>query len=91
MRDTFCPKLADAISTVRERGGLSRLSMFDLSYAFEVFGSLVCSTRRREDCFAVAFQNAQPVADVVGMIGAWFCRNAKITTHECSAKLGDIS
>jgi hypothetical protein len=41
------------------KGGLSRLSMFDLSDALEVFGSFVCSTRRREDCLAVAFQNAQ--------------------------------
>ena len=80
MRDIFCPRLADAISTARKRGGLSRLSMFDLSDALEVFSSLVRSTRRREDCLAVAFENAQPVADIVGMIGAWFCGDAKITT-----------
>jgi hypothetical protein len=49
--------------------------LFDLSDALEVFGSLVRSTRRREDRFAVAFENAQPVTDIVGMISAWFCRD----------------
>ena len=37
MRDIFYPRLADAISTAREGGDLSRLSMFDLSDALEVF------------------------------------------------------
>ena len=76
-------------TVLKLKGGLSRLSMFDLSNALEVFGSLIRSTRRREDCFAVAFQNAQPMADVVGMIGAWLCRDAKITTQECSSKFGN--
>ena len=73
------------------KGGLSRLSMFDLSDALEVFGSLVRSTRRRKDCLTISLQNAQPVADIVGMIGAWFYRDTKITTEKCSAKLRDIS
>ena len=76
-------------TVLKLKGGLSRLSMFDLSNALEVFGSFVCSTRRREDCLAVAFENAQPVTDIIGMIGAWFCRDAKIPTKECSAKLGN--
>lgn len=63
--------------------------MIDLSDALEIFGSLVRSTRGSEDSLAVAFQNAQPVADIVGMIGAWFCCDTKITTQECSAKLGN--
>lgn len=78
-------------TALRLKSGLSRLSMFDLSDALEVFGSFVRSTRRREDRLAVTFQNAQPVADIVGMIGAWFCRDTEITTQECSAKLRDIS
>ncbi len=78
-------------TVLKLKGGLSRLSMFDLSDALEVFSSLVCSTRRREDCFAVAFQNAQPMADIIGMIGTWFCRDAKIATEERSAKFGNIS
>lgn len=78
------------VRTVLKLKGRSRgLSLFDLSDALEIFGSLVRSTRRREDCFAVAFQNAKPVADIVGMIGAWFCRDAKITTKERSAKFGN--
>ena len=78
------------VRTVLElKGGLSRLSLFDMCDALEVFGSLVRSTRRREDCFAVTFQNAQPVADIIGMIGTRFCRDAKITTEERSAKLGN--
>ena len=76
-------------TVLKLKGGLSRLLVFDLSNALEVFGSLVRSTRRGEDCFAVAFQNAQPVADIIRMIGAWFCGDTKITTEECSAKLGN--
>ena len=76
-------------TVLKLKGGLSRLSMFDLSNALEVFGSLIRSTRRREDCFAVAFQNAQPVSDIIGMISARFCRDTKITAEECRAKLGN--
>ena len=76
-------------TVLKLKGGLSRLSMFDLSDALEVFGSLVCSTRRRENCFAVTFQNAQPVADIVGMVGTWFDGDPEITTQERSAKLGN--
>jgi hypothetical protein len=65
--------------------------MFGISDALEVFGCLVRSTRRREDGLAVAFENAQPVSDVIGMICAWFCRDSKITT-ECppSAPMAQI-
>lgn len=62
------------------KGGLSRLSMFDLSDALEVFGRLVRSTRRREDRLAVAFQNAQPVADIVGMIWSRLDGDPEIAT-----------
>ena len=78
-------------TALKLKGGLSRLSMFDLSDALEVFGCFVRSTRRREDRFAITLENAQPVADIVGMIRTWFCRDAKITTEERSAKFRDIS
>ena len=76
-------------TVLKLKGGLSRLSVFGLSDTLEVFSGLVRSTRRREDCFTVAFQNAQPVADIVGMIGAWFCRDAKITAQERGAKFSN--
>ena len=46
-------------TVLKLKGGLSRLSMFGISDALEVFGCLVRSTRRREDGLAVAFENAQ--------------------------------
>ena len=76
-------------TVLKLKGGLSRLSMIDLSNALEIFGSLVRSTRRRENCFAVAFQNAQPVADIVGMIRTRLNRDAKITAEECGAEFSN--
>ena len=65
--------------------------MFDLSDALEVFGSLVGGTRRREDRFAVAFQNAQPVTDIFGMVRTRLGGDTKIAAEERRTKLGDIS
>lgn len=68
---------------------LGRLSFLDVAKALQKLGSLVRSARGGEDRLAVALQDAQPVADIVGVVGAWFSRDSKIATQERSAKLGN--
>lgn len=57
--------------------------------ASQIFSSLVRCTRSSEDCLAVAFENAQPVADIIRMIRAWFNGNTKVATQECRTQLGN--
>ena len=76
-------------TVLKLKGGLRRLSMFDLSDALDVFGSLVRGTRRREGRLAVGFEDAGSVPEIFGMVGARLGSDPKIATEKRRAKFGN--
>ena len=63
--------------------------MFGIGKTGQELGCLVGRTRRREDRLAVGFEDAEPVTDIFGMIGARLSGDTKIAAEERRAKLGN--
>ena len=68
---------------------LCGLPMFGVAKTGQKLGGLVGRTRSGEDRFAVGFEDAKPVADIFGMIGARLGGDTKIAAEERRAKLGN--
>ena len=55
----------------------------------QVVGSALCLRSGSEDRALVALQDAEPVREIVGVIGHGFRRDAKISAQERRAHFGD--
>lgn len=60
------------------RYAICGLPMFGVTKTGQELGGLVGRARSGEDRFAVGFQDAKPVSDIFGMIGARFSGDPKI-------------
>ena len=68
---------------------LRGLPMFGVGKMGQKLGCLVGRARSGEDRLAVGFEDAEPVTDIFGMIGARLGGDTKIAAEERRAKLGN--